>query len=54
MPVYEFECRKCGQVFEVVMSMAEAAVQTVACPMCSSDDIEKVYSPFSAVTSKKS
>lgn len=54
MPVYEFKCGKCGQVFEVVMSMAEAAVQAVACPICSSDDVEKVFSPFSVVTAKKS
>jgi putative FmdB family regulatory protein len=54
MPVYEFECRKCKQIFEVVMTMAEAGLKKVFCPLCTCDDVEQQYSPFAAVTSKKS
>lgn len=54
MPVYEFECRKCSQIFEVVMTMAEAAMKKVVCPICSGEEVEKQYSPFAAVTSRKS
>ncbi len=54
MPVYEFECRKCKQIFEVAMTMAEAAVTKVVCPICNGEDVRKVFSPFSAVTSRKS
>ena len=54
MPVYEFKCNKCNQIFEVVMTMAEAAVTKVFCPICASDDIKQQFSPFAAVTTKKS
>lgn len=54
MPVYEFECKKCKQIFEVVMTMAEAALQKVVCPICNCEDVQQQFSPFSAVTSKKS
>lgn len=54
MPVYEYECKKCKQVFEVFMTMAEAALKKVSCPLCTCDDVERRYAPFTAVTSKKS
>jgi putative FmdB family regulatory protein len=54
MPVYEFECKKCKQIFEVVMTMAEAAVAKVFCPICTCEDVQQQFSPFSAVTAKKS
>jgi len=54
MPVYEFECTKCKQIFEVAMTMAEAAVESVTCPICNCDDVRKIFSPFSAVTARKS
>ena len=54
MPVYEFECKKCKQIFEVVMTMAEATLKKVVCPICACEDVEKQFSPFAAVTAKKS
>ncbi len=41
MPLFEYECGKCGRLFEeLVMSAAQA----VACPSCGSADIEKLIS----------
>jgi putative FmdB family regulatory protein len=41
MPIFEYECAKCGRLFEeLVMS----AAQKVACPSCGSADIEKLIS----------
>ncbi len=54
MPVYEFVCNKCKQTFEVVMTMAEAGLKKVVCPICTCEDVQKQFSPFSAVTAKKS
>ncbi len=54
MPVYEFECRKCKQIFEIVVTMAEVALKKVTCPICTSEDVQRQFSPFAAVTSKKS
>lgn len=32
MPTYEYECRKCGQVFDVFQSMNDAKLER--CPEC--------------------
>lgn len=32
MPTYDYECRKCGHVFEKFQSMSEAPLK--ACPKC--------------------
>jgi len=54
MPVYEFECKNCKQIFEVVMTMAEAALEKMVCPICNCEDVQQQFSPFAAVTAKKS
>jgi hypothetical protein len=36
------------------MTMAEAAVTKVFCPICTCDDVQQQFSPFAAVTAKKS
>ena len=41
MPIFEYECEKCGRLFEeLVMN----AAQEIACPSCGSTDIEKLVS----------
>ncbi|RJR29670.1 MAG: zinc ribbon domain-containing protein [Candidatus Latescibacterota bacterium] len=41
MPIFEYRCGKCGELFEeLVMSSS----QTVACPSCGSIDLEKLIS----------
>ncbi|MDD3642267.1 MAG: zinc ribbon domain-containing protein [Candidatus Krumholzibacteria bacterium] len=45
MPLFEFRCRRCGRRFEeLVLSPA----QSVACPDCGSDEVEKEFSTFSS------
>jgi putative FmdB family regulatory protein len=45
MPIYEFRCRKCEKVFEVLFfSISEK--REVFCPECNSDQVEKLMSVF--------
>jgi putative FmdB family regulatory protein len=37
MPLFEYECRKCGQLFEALV----VGSRTPACPKCKSQDLEK-------------
>ncbi len=43
MPIYEYECRRCGKSFEeLVMSSS----QDVCCPGCGSAELDKLISAF--------
>ncbi len=45
MPIYEYMCHGCHKNFEeIVFSRSE----TVTCPKCASDDVERQLSVFSA------
>jgi putative FmdB family regulatory protein len=55
MPIYEYTCQECKRVFILALSLKELeAKPTVTCPHCKSAKVEKKYSAFTAVTSKKS
>jgi putative FmdB family regulatory protein len=43
VPIYEFDCRQCGARFEELVR----AGGTVACPNCSSEEVERRFSPIS-------
>jgi putative FmdB family regulatory protein len=47
MPLYEYECRACGQHFEYLTR----AGQSPACPGCDSRDLQKLLSVFAVNTS---
>jgi len=47
MPIYEYECRGCGQQFELLVLKGTVA----ACPECQSQDLEQLLSGF-AVSSE--
>jgi putative FmdB family regulatory protein len=47
MPIYEYECRKCGERFEVLQRMNEDSSQ-VRCPRCNTDRPRRVLSIFSS------
>jgi putative FmdB family regulatory protein len=47
MPIYEFDCRGCGQDFDKLVRSANA-VSEVACPVCDSHDVKKKLSVFSS------
>ncbi|MBN1163686.1 MAG: zinc ribbon domain-containing protein [Candidatus Krumholzibacteriota bacterium] len=43
MPIFEYECNKCGEKFEELVASPEQKVQ---CPACSSKSVEKQFSLF--------
>ncbi len=42
MPLFEYECRKCGHQFEALV----VGTRTPTCPKCKSEDLEKKVSAF--------
>ncbi|RLA82039.1 MAG: zinc ribbon domain-containing protein [Deltaproteobacteria bacterium] len=51
MPIYEYRCLACGEVFEVFQGMGEKD-DPLECKRCGSKDIERILSP-SAFTFKE-
>ena len=51
MPLYEFQCRKCGHQFEELLTLAELSTGRVKCPACSSQSIEREFSAFATGSS---
>lgn len=49
MPLYEFECRKCDQAFEELVSRSE--VGSVRCPSCKGKRVQRLMSTFFAKSS---
>jgi len=41
MPIFEYRCGKCGELFE---ELVRGASQKVVCPSCGSADLEKLIS----------
>jgi putative FmdB family regulatory protein len=49
MPVYEYECLKCGAAFEkLVLKTSDLA--KVICPACDSRELEEKVSSFASVS----
>lgn len=46
MPIYEYACKKCGEIFSVLQKMGSNEKATV-CPKCGSQDVSKKISAFS-------
>lgn len=46
MPIYEYECRGCGQGFELLVRTGD----TPACPACGSVELERQLSAFGVKT----
>lgn len=46
MPIYEYACKKCNEVFSVFQSITVNAKDT-KCPKCNSTDVVKKMSSFS-------
>ncbi|MFB3853127.1 MAG: zinc ribbon domain-containing protein [Vicinamibacterales bacterium] len=42
MPLFEYECRKCGERFEAFVF----GKRSPQCPECGSEDLEKLLSSF--------
>ena len=50
MPIYEFKCHGCGNVFER-LCFASDGERDITCPVCEGDEVEKLLSSFSSVSS---
>ena len=54
MPIYEYQCRKCGKQFEVIQKVGEGGA-SLKCPSCGQKGPEKVMSCcFSSTKSSES
>ena len=45
MPIYEYECKKCGEKFEARRGMSDSDAE-IKCPKCGTEYPRKVFSPF--------
>jgi putative FmdB family regulatory protein len=53
MPIYEFQCRKCGKTFEQLMFPSDPD-DIAVCPTCGENDTCKLMSSFSCGSSSGS
>ena len=44
MPIFEYRCRSCGKVIEVLENRSEKAAHT--CPSCGKTPMERIFSSF--------
>ena len=49
MPIYEYKCRSCGFIFDVIHKMSEDA-REVPCPECGTKDPVKQISAASSLS----
>ncbi len=49
MPLYEFDCSKCGTAFERLVRRADA-VSDVVCPVCGSAEVNEKVSAFASIS----
>ncbi|MEO8232431.1 MAG: FmdB family zinc ribbon protein [Ignavibacteriota bacterium] len=55
MPTYDFKCKKCNKKFSLSLSISEYSnKKSFTCPKCKSISVMRIFSGFTAVTSKKS
>ena len=54
MPMYEFECLKCGKEFSVVLTVKQLEQKDFACPACQAKEVEQLVTSTQVITSKKS
>ncbi len=49
MPIFEYKCKSCGEDFEKLVF----GNKEVSCPKCSSKEVKKKFSVFSATGTEK-
>jgi putative FmdB family regulatory protein len=49
MPLFEYQCGRCGHVFEH-FTFGEGAVEDRTCPKCEAPGARKVISPFASLS----
>lgn len=45
MPIYEFKCKSCGKIFEVLFRSRDEKLKVI-CPQCRSEKATKLFSVF--------
>ena len=50
MPIYEYECNKCEEKFELRRSIADSDSE-VECPKCGAENPQRVFSVFAVSSS---
>jgi len=53
MPIYEYKCTKCGEVFEMLRNLNEDD-RSLTCPRCHAESPERILSLFSSASSPSS
>jgi len=53
MPIYEYRCRKCGEIFEKIQKLNEGE-ESLMCPYCGEWKPEKILSGFSSLKGSES
>ena len=52
MPIFEYRCKDCGFTFEkIVFGSSDFEIE---CPECHSENVTKLFSPFSTTGNTKS
>ena len=51
MPIYEFECKKCGRRFEELVRRFD---EEIICEVCGSKNLKKLMSEFSGTVKEQS
>jgi putative FmdB family regulatory protein len=54
MPIYEFECQKCGKEFNLVLSVKQYEQKEFSCPACQAKEVELLITSTNVITSRKS
>ncbi|HIE17091.1 MAG TPA: zinc ribbon domain-containing protein [Dehalococcoidia bacterium] len=49
MPIYDFKCRQCGEVSEILL---RDSGQTARCSNCGSEDVEKLFTTSYLITTE--
>jgi putative FmdB family regulatory protein len=47
MPLYEYQCRKCGKIFELLRRIKDADGD-LECPNCHAPKVERQFSSFAS------
>jgi len=47
MPVYEYQCNKCGHCFEFLLMQQD---EKPRCELCNSDDLKRLLSTFATTS----
>ena len=54
MPIYDFECRKCGEIIMLTLTISEYEKKRRKCPKCGSVKLERIITSVEVKTSRKS